>query len=229
MPKYTAEHVLGIARGYLGTQDGDYFIEKYNQSTGAGIPKGSAWCAIFVSCVARMGGVPLREIPDFHGCITGTRKFKNLGRWQAPADHAPAPGNIILFDWNPAEGDGQDHTGFVEKVKEGRVYTIEGNAGSGICMRRNYPLDSPVIDGYGVPQYTTEEKNTEETEMTKEDVKRIIAEYEGEKAKKQVSEWAEAAWEQAVQAKLLDGTAPRSPLTREQAALVLHRIREQKV
>lgn len=221
----TAEKLLQIARGYLGSTDGDFFIRKYNGNTGAGIPLGSAWCAIFVSCVARMAGVPVREIPDFHGCITGTRKFKNFSRWKDPASYTPKPGDVIIFDWNPAGNDGQDHTGFVEAVKNGRVYTIEGNAGSGICMKRDYPLDSAAIDGYGVPQYAVQE--TEDTqgepEMTKEDVQKIIAEYEAQKEQRTVSVWAKEAWEQAVAAKLLDGTAPRGPLTREQAALVLSR------
>ena len=43
----------------------------------------------------------------------------------------PAPGMIIFFDWNDENGqDGlSDHTGIVEKVENGRVYTIEGNSG----------------------------------------------------------------------------------------------------
>ena len=43
----------------------------------------------------------------------------------------PAPGMIIFFDWDDENGqDGlSDHTGIVEKVENGRVYTIEGNSG----------------------------------------------------------------------------------------------------
>lgn len=190
----TAEKVLALARSYLGTVDGDFFIRKYNMNTGAGIPLGSAWCAIFVSYIARMAQVPIREIPDFHGCVAGTRKFKNFGRWQDPVGYSPKPGDVILFDWNPQGNDGQDHTGFVERTENGRVYTIEGNAGNGLCMRRDYPLTSGAISGYGVPRYAAQKTETEEADMTKDEVLKIITEYEAEKEKKNVSSWAQEAW-----------------------------------
>ena len=46
----------------------------------------------------------------------------------------PAPGMIIFFDWDDENGqDGlSDHTGIVEKVENGRVYTIEGNSGDSV-------------------------------------------------------------------------------------------------
>lgn len=40
-----------------------------------------------------------------------------------------------------------------------------------------------------------------------------------------VSSWAKDAWEKAVSAGIFDGTAPQNPLTREQAAQVLDRLR----
>ena len=41
---------------------------------------------------------------------------------------------IIFFDWDDENGqDGlSDHTGIVEKVENGRVYTIEGNSGDSV-------------------------------------------------------------------------------------------------
>ena len=38
------------------------------------------------------------------------------------------------------------------------------------------------------------------------------------------SKWAEVSWEKAKAAGVLDGTAPKSPMTREQAAVVLDRL-----
>lgn len=55
---------------------------------------------------------------------------------------------IIFFDW---DGNGvSDHTGIVEKVENGRVYTIEGNTADS-CRERNYPLGYFEILGYGIP------------------------------------------------------------------------------
>jgi CHAP domain. len=222
----TAEQVLSIAKSFLGTSNGDYFIRKYNANTGVGVPLGSPWCAIFVSCVARMAGVPILEIPDFHGCTAGTRKFKNFGRWKDRAGYTPKPGDVIMFDWNQIAADGLDHTGIVERVENGMVHTIEGNSTSkGICARCSYPLNSGTITGYGTPVYGQKEaEQKEEQDMTKEEVIKIIEEREAEIEKKAVSKWAESAWKKLIKEGVFDGTMPKSPLTREQAALVITRL-----
>ena len=38
-------------------------------------------------------------------------------------------------------------------------------------------------------------------------------------------DWAAAAWKAAQTAGVLDGTAPQAPLTREQAAVILQRLK----
>ena len=40
----------------------------------------------------------------------------------------------------------------VEKVENGRVYTVEGNSGDS-CRENSYPLGYYEILGYGVPAY----------------------------------------------------------------------------
>jgi len=42
--------------------------------------------------------------------------------------------------------------GIVERVENGKVYTIEGNSNDS-CAERNYVLNSSVIVGYGTPMY----------------------------------------------------------------------------
>lgn len=66
----------------------------------------------------------------------------------------PRVGDIIFFDWNGATGQNglADHVGIVEKVEDGMVYTIEGNAGNA-CRQKNYQLGDNEILGYGVPCY----------------------------------------------------------------------------
>lgn len=57
---------------------------------------------------------------------------------------------IIFFDW---DGNGvADHTGIVEKVENGRVYSIEGNTADS-CRQCCYPLGHRKILGYGIPAY----------------------------------------------------------------------------
>ena len=60
---------------------------------------------------------------------------------------------IIFFDY-PDDGlDGSpDHTAIVEKAKDGRVYTVEGNYNDKVATD-DYAISYPYIFGYGVPQY----------------------------------------------------------------------------
>ena len=45
-----------------------------------------------------------------------------------------------------------DHVGIVEKVENGRIYTIEGNSGAPDAVRQlSYPIGWWQIRGYGVP------------------------------------------------------------------------------
>ena len=68
-------------------------------------------------------------------------------------DEEPQAGMIIFFDWayDGLDGGG-DHTGIVEKVEGGRVYTIEGNS-SDACQENSYPIGYYEIKGYGAPAY----------------------------------------------------------------------------
>ena len=69
-------------------------------------------------------------------------------------DYVPEPGNTIFFSWDNENGlDGSiDHVGIVEKVEDGYVHTIEGNAYE-MVMRRKYKLGWYEILGYGKPIY----------------------------------------------------------------------------
>ena len=65
---------------------------------------------------------------------------------------------IIFFDWDAPGGssgpqDGlSDHVGIVQKVEDGRVYTVEGNSGDS-CKQCSYPVGYYEILGYGIPAY----------------------------------------------------------------------------
>ena len=60
-------------------------------------------------------------------------------------------GDIIFFDCD--SDDSADHTGIVEKVENGKVYTIEGNTTGDTCKQKEYDINSNVILGYGTPMY----------------------------------------------------------------------------
>jgi uncharacterized MAPEG superfamily protein len=111
------------------------------------------WCACFVSwCANECGYITDGIIPKYALCSDGSNWFKSHGQWLKGGE-TPSAGMIIFFDY-PDDGlDGSpDHTAIVEKVKDGRVYTVEGNYNDKVATD-DYAISYPYILGYGVPQY----------------------------------------------------------------------------
>lgn len=112
------------------------------------------WCACFVSwCANECGYIDAGVIPKYAGCVNGVQWFKDRGQW-LDGSAEPAPGMIIFFDWADESGqDGlSDHTGIVQKVENGKVYTVEGNSGDS-CRVNEYSIGYYEILGYGAPAY----------------------------------------------------------------------------
>lgn len=137
--------IVEVVLSQVGNVNGDIYWQWY------GLTSRTEWCAIFVSwCAEQCGYLENGIIPKFAMCQSqGVVWFKERSLWQERG-YTPAVGDIIFFDW---QGDGRsDHVGIVEKVENGRVYTIEGNSGNA-CKQNNYPLANIYIQGYGTPQY----------------------------------------------------------------------------
>ena len=144
--------IVAVALSQIGNVGGEPYWSWY------GFGSRVEWCACFVSwCANECGYIDNGIIPKFAGCVNGVQWFKDRGQW-ADNSAQPTPGMIIFFDWDSPNGasgpqDGlSDHVGIVEKVENGRVYTIEGNTGDS-CNRRDYPLGYYEILGYGIPAY----------------------------------------------------------------------------
>ena len=140
--------IVAVALSQVGNVGGQPYWSWY------GFSHRVEWCAIFVSwCANECGYIDAGVIPKFAGCVQGSRWFKDRGLWQNKS-YTPNPGDIIFFDWNDPDGfsgpqDGvPDHVGIVEKVENGRVYTVEGNSGDQ-CCQRSYPVGYYEIYGYG--------------------------------------------------------------------------------
>ena len=144
----TSTLIVEVARSQIGNVGGEPYWSWY------GFTERVEWCACFVSwCANKCRYIESGIIPKFSGCINGVDWFKDRGQWIGNS-FEPSPGMIIFFDWDDEDGqDGNaDHVGIVEKVENGRVYTIEGNT-SDSCRQRSYPLGYYQILGYGVPDY----------------------------------------------------------------------------
>lgn len=140
--------IVAVALSQVGNVGGQPYWSWY------GFSHRVDWCAIFVSwCADQCGYIDAGVMPKFAGCVQGSRWFKDRGLWQ-DRSYEPQPGDIIFFDWNDPGGfsgpqDGvPDHVGIVERVENGRVYTVEGNSGDK-CCQRSYPVGYYEIYGYG--------------------------------------------------------------------------------
>jgi hypothetical protein len=93
----------------------------------------AAWCAMFATkAVVKAGGS--KQIL--------TAAVKDIRAWAAAGTHGLEKG----INDTPKVGDlamrGTDHVGIVEAVKNGTVYTIEGNTSSGKVARRTNPISA---------------------------------------------------------------------------------------
>lgn len=146
----TSQLIVEVAASQIGNVGGEPYWSWY------GFPERVEWCACFVSwCANQCGYIDAGTFPKFSGCINGMNWFKERDQW-ASNSITPTPGMIIFFDWEDEEDGGldglPDHVGIVEKVENGRVYTIEGNT-TDSCRERNYQLRHYEILGYGIPEY----------------------------------------------------------------------------
>lgn len=141
--------IVQVALSQIGNVGGEPYWSWY------GFGSRVEWCACFVSwCADQCGYIETGICPKYAGCVNGVQWFRDRGQW---ADNSiePSPGMIIFFDWDNPNGssgpqDGEsDHTGIVERVENGIVYTVEGNSGDS-CRENHYPVGYYEILGYGI-------------------------------------------------------------------------------
>ena len=135
--------IVAVAQSQIGNVGGEPYWSWYGFSSRV------EWCCCFVSwCANECGYIDGGVIPRYSVVDDGVNWFKSKGQW-LDGNETPSPGMIIFFDWEYDGLDGSgDHTGIVEKVEDGRVYTIEGNA-SDKCQELSYTVGYYEILGYG--------------------------------------------------------------------------------
>ena len=139
-----SKKIISVAVMQIGNSGGQPYWSWY------GFGSRVEWCACFVSwCANECGYIDAGIIPKFASCDVGMTWFKDHSRWQSNT-YTPREGDIIFFDW---DSDGlANHVGIVEKVKDGKVHTIEGNSGDA-CKKIEYNSGDSRNLGYGIPAY----------------------------------------------------------------------------
>lgn len=175
---FTASKLLAIAAAEIGYKEKESNSQLDNKTANAGDnnytkyardlhaagyyqanKNGYAWCDMFVDwCFLQLTGS--KEKGEYlecqtglygAGCVWSSDCYRRAGRF----DKNPKPGDQIFF----GKTDDEEHTGIVERVENGKVYTIEGNASNQV-KRCTYSLSSSYIVGYGHPRFDAEEVQT---------------------------------------------------------------------
>ena len=135
--------LVAVAQSQVGNVGGAPYWSWYGFSSRV------EWCAIFVSwCAEQCGLLDSGALPKFSGVGTGVNWFQSRGQW-LPGSATPEPGMLIFFKWYGSDSLIADHVGVVERVENGRVYTIEGNSND-MVRRNSFPVGYGEIKGYGV-------------------------------------------------------------------------------
>lgn len=126
----------------------EWYIEGYEENPGWN--KNTPWCACFLSwAAAQLSEGTLEALPHFANVNDGMERFQSgkYGGWLKPDEDDPLPGDFVFFDW---DGDSDpDHVGAVMLVRDGTVYTIEGNSGGKVAVH-SYSRNDACVMGYGL-------------------------------------------------------------------------------
>ncbi|MBM3461301.1 MAG: CHAP domain-containing protein [Armatimonadetes bacterium] len=109
-------------------------------------PATTPWCAAWAMNLLEQHGVmKLDGLSNRNYCPTIKSWSQGKNTWAENGRYTPKAGDAILFDW---QGDGTpDHIGIVERVANGRVYTIEGNSSDSV-KKNSYAVGDRRVDGY---------------------------------------------------------------------------------
>ncbi|WP_328665402.1 peptidoglycan-binding protein [Streptomyces sp. NBC_00328] len=119
--------MLDVAAAEVGTLQGSARANSYGSAVGMSkSTNGYAWCATFVSWVAKQTGATTFNDTYVSGWVNKAR----AGQRHLSVTTDPQPGDIVAYDWNGGNDytGGHEHIGIVRTVSGGSSFTaVEGN------------------------------------------------------------------------------------------------------
>lgn len=237
----TAQSVISKAREYLGVKEGTVahhrIIDAYNQvrpvPVGYMVNYSDDWCDAFVSFIADK-----TQTSELIGRECGVQRhiniFEKLGIWRGK--EFPKMGDVVTFDWD--SNGWADHIGFVEKVENNQITTIEGNS-NGRVERNTFLWNDKRIKGYARPKYRVvgEIKKTV-NELAKEVIAGkwssgqarisalLAAGYDATQVQSKVNELLSPEGDEAVSSELAGMTFNGSVLSEKHLAIIIELAKE---
>ncbi len=215
----TAEKVLAIARGELGTKESPANSNrvKYNtwyygrEVSGAAYP----WCMAFVQWLFAQAGVKLPYLTA--SCSALLAWYKAHRPSQVVKE--PRPGDIVIYSFG--------HTGVVEAVGAGTITAIEGNTSPGaagsqsnggqVCRRTR---KASLADAYIRPNYEEDKDMFDIDKLTEAEVLKLADRMQAALGKRAVGSKLAPELQEAKAAGITDGSNPGAFCTRAQAAVM---------
>ncbi|MGW2823674.1 peptidoglycan-binding protein [Streptomyces sp. NPDC001443] len=119
--------MLEVAEAEVGTIQGSARANSYGSAVGMSKSTNKyAWCATFVSWVAKQTGATTFNDTYVSGWVNKAR----AGQRHLSVTTDPQPGDIVAYDWNGGSDftGGEEHIGIVRTVSGGSSFTaVEGN------------------------------------------------------------------------------------------------------
>jgi hypothetical protein len=142
---------LAAGAGEVGGNNRGPFVKKYLEP--AGLPEGNSWCAGFISwCFLQASGGNKKAMPFKYnaGARNIYNQFKEKG-WNfdgGDPNKQPQPGDIVAW-WRVSLPSGFGHIGIVHHVKDGFIYTLEGNKAANVAGFSYVKTRMDKVLGYG--------------------------------------------------------------------------------
>lgn len=114
-----------------------YYEREVNGTTGT---SEYAWCVTFECWCANQVGILNTLVPKCNNVGVLRDWYKARGLYSLRGSYTPKKGDLIIFR-------NASHTGIVERVESGRIYTIEGNSKDKVS-NNSYLLTDSYIAGY---------------------------------------------------------------------------------
>lgn len=111
---------LRAGAGEIGGNNRGKWVRKYLNNLA---PEGSPWCAGFVSWCLSDGNPGNTPIAYSLGARAILAECKKMG---FIVNDSPLPGDLVVW-WRGSKTGWEGHIGFVHQLKDGKLYTIEGN------------------------------------------------------------------------------------------------------
>jgi hypothetical protein len=146
------EDMIKTAERSLGTTGRPNRITRWYSARNGAMFASAAWCNQSITYWANQSGnaAPVCFRRDYAYTVFHAQRFRKEGDWHVDVKGIRR-GDIVFFDWNGTNRIGAiDHIGLVTGVRNGAIYTIEGNTSDG-CRRR--VRFASMIVGYGRPDY----------------------------------------------------------------------------